>query len=439
MNFRDSRWDRDLVVYNLVKDIPLPRMALVSQRFEDVSINDIPSAVRKEFDRPEISSRIKKDMSIAVTAGSRGIAHIALIIKEVVWNLKRLGASPFVIPAMGSHGGGTAEGQAGVLSGFGITEDYIGAPILATMETVCIGKTENGEPVLIDKYAAEADGIVVVGRIKPHTAFRGRYESGLFKMMAIGLGKLAGANVCHSEGFGGMAKQVEKFGNAVLRNANILFGIGIVENAFDDTALIEAVPSELIPEREPDLLMLAKTLLPKLFIQDFDILITDSLGKNFSGAGQDPNITGSYMSPYASGGPSVKRYVVLDMSEESHGNPLGIGRADITTKRFFDKIDFDSAYPNALTCGLLMGVKVPLVVNNDRLAVQGAIKSLPEPCRSNPRIIRIENSSQVERILVSESLEEEIAKHPEMTLMSSFKEMPFDENGNFSHCDYKTY
>ena len=266
---------------------------------------------------------------------------------------------------MGSHGGATAKGQKEMLEGLGVTEEYVGAPIYSSMEVVHVGDTVDGKKVFIDKYAAESDGIIVAGRVKPHTAFRGEYESGIYKMMAIGLGKQKGAEETHEEGFGRMAYNVVTYGDTILKNAPILFGLAFIENAFDDTAIIEAVEKDKIAQREPELLEIAKSLMPAIEIKDFDVLIVDQIGKNFSGDGMDPNITATYCTPYASGGPVVQRYVVLDLSEETHGNALGAGMADLGTKRLFDKIDFDAAYPNALTCTVLMGAKVPVIMKND--------------------------------------------------------------------------
>jgi len=272
-------------------------MARAKQTFEDNRLKDIPGTIAKEFQKPEIASRIKPGMRIAITSGSRGIAHIAEITKEIVKQIQKLGGKPFIFPAMGSHGGATAEGQREVLESYGITKKTMGVPIVSSMETVVIGHTPEGKPVYIDKNAHEADGLDVVGRIKPHTAFRGTWESGLLKMMVIGMGKQKGAESCHDEGFGRMAHNVEVYADVIMAKTNILFGVGIVENAFDDTYLIEAILPSQFKKREAELLELAKNLMPKILIPKFDILIVDRIGKNFSGDGADPNITGTYATP----------------------------------------------------------------------------------------------------------------------------------------------
>ncbi|NCB00762.1 MAG: DUF2088 domain-containing protein [Spirochaetia bacterium] len=428
--FRDSSWDRDGVIEGILQDISIPKMAKVRQLFDETKVEDIPLAIETEFNKKEISSSIIKDASIAITVGSRGIANLALIVREVVKNVKRLGAHPFIIPAMGSHGGATAAGQLEVLHGMGVTEEYIDAPIKSSMDTTHIGVNVDGQPVLIDSFAAASDGIILLGRVKPHTAFRGTYESGLYKMMAIGLGKQKGAEVCHVDGFGRMGHNVITFGEAILEKAPILFGIALIENAFDDTAIIEAIHRDKITSREPELLEKARTLMPQIAISDIDILIVDQIGKNFSGDGMDPNITATYCTPYASGGPIVQRYVVLDLSDETHGNAMGAGMADIGTKRLFDKIDFDAAYPNALTCTVLMGAKIPVILKNDKNAIQAAIFTSVDIDKKNPRIVRIANTSHISTIIVSEALKQEVLEDDGLELLEEFTEVEFDEKGN---------
>ncbi|WP_020610970.1 nickel pincer cofactor-dependent isomerase, group 22 [Sediminispirochaeta bajacaliforniensis] len=428
--FRNEEFDRDGVVFGMLKDVPLPRMALVKQHFDASHLEDIPTEMAKQFDKAGIGNRIHPGMSVAITVGSRGLANIPLIVKEIVRNVKRLGGKPFIVPAMGSHGGATAEGQRSIVEGLGVTESFVDAPIRATMETVPVGISPDGKEVRIDANAAVADGIIVLGRVKPHTAFRGKYESGLFKMMAIGLGKQQGAQICHDQGFGMMAHNVEQFGNTILQSVPILFGIAIVENAFDETALIEAVPKEAIPAREPELLETARSLMARIGFKDIDIMVIDKIGKNYSGDGMDPNITASYSTPYASGGPNVQRYVVLDLSEETHGNALGAGQADFVTKRLFNKLDFDAAYPNALTCTVVSGVRVPLILNTDRLALQAAVFTCVGIDKRFPRIVRIANSSHVDAISVSEALRDEVRASDGLEFLSDFKPFCFDEEGN---------
>ena len=427
---RDSIWDKSGVIGGMLGSIPIPKMARIGQEFADERLTDIPGTIAGEFLKKEIRSAIKPGMSVAITAGSRGLSDFALIVKETVEQVRKLGGNPFIIPAMGSHGGATAEGQLDVLASYGITEATMGVPVKSSMETVIVGQTQEGKPVHIDKHASEADGIVVVGRVKPHTCFRGRYESGLVKMMAIGLGKQKGAESCHAEGFGKMAENIEAFADQIIAKTNILFGIAIVENAFDRTSRIEAIPTERIKQREGELLLEAKSLMPSIYLRNFDILIIDRIGKNISGDGADPNISGTYATPYASGGPEFQRYVVLDLTDETHGNANGIGMADFTTKRVFDKTDFDLTYPNGLTTTLVSTLSMPMVLRNDKSAMQAAIFSCNGIDKSRPRIVRLKNTAHVEEIMVSEALLEEVRAHPRLRILDEPKEPVFDQDGN---------
>jgi hypothetical protein len=296
---------------------------------------------------------------------------------------------------------------------------------------VVVGHAPDGRPVHMDKYASEADGILVIGRVKPHTAFRGTYESGLMKMMVIGMGKQRGAESCHVEGFGRMAYNVETFGTIILEKAKILFGLAIVENAFDNTCLIEAVAKKDFKTREPELLRIAKDSMPKILIPKFDILIVDQIGKNFSGDGADPNVTGTYPTPSATGGPEFQRYVILDLSDETHGNSIGLGMADFSTKRAFDKIDFDASYPNGLTSTVVDGVHVPVILKNDRMALQAAIYVCTGIDKTRPKIVRIKNTSHIDEIWISEELVAEAKQHPQIKIVDAPAEPKFTADGNF--------
>jgi len=423
-------WDRAGVLSAILEPVRLPRMAQIRQRFVDNGIRDIPAVVEREMNRPAIASRIRPGMSIAITAGSRGIANIVVILREIVAAVKERGAHPFVFPAMGSHGGATAEGQRLLLEGYGITEHAVGAPVRSTMDTCVIGTTGGGLPVHLDQYAAAADGIIVVGRIKPHTAFHGTCESGLLKMMAIGMGKQRGAETCHAAGFGRFAEVVPSFARIVLSTGKVLFGVGIIENSFDDTCRIEAVPPDDIEGREPQLLEEARRLMPTIPFAEFDVLVVDTIGKNFSGDGADPNITGTYCTPYASGGPRIKRYVILDVAEDSHGNSVGVGMADITTARLMEKTDYDAMYPNALTSRALNTVRIPMVLKNDVLALKAAVFSSVGIDPEHPRIVRIANTSHVETLCISEAMLEEASKNPSIISIEPPAEMVFDSGGN---------
>ncbi len=431
---RESTWDRRGVIGGLLKDIPVPKMARVRQIFDKSRIPDIPRAVGEQIARPEIRGRIRRGARVAITVGSRGIANLAVLVKALVESIRQAGADPFVVPAMGSHGGATPEGQVDVLAGMGVTEATIGAPIRSSMDTIVVGKTPEGKPVYLDRIASQADGIVVFGRIKPHTAFRGPHESGLFKMMAIGLGNQRGAEAVHAQGFGRMAANVPAYARVTMASGKILLGVAVVENAFDDTCLIEAMPPEQIEVREPVLLEESKRLMPHLKFDPIDVLVCDQIGKNFSGDGMDPNITASYITPYATGGPRVERYVILDLSEETHGNAIGTGVAHFTTKRVFDKTDFDATYPNALTCRVVLGARMPLVLASDRLAIQAALYTVTDGNASRPRLVRIANTSHVDEIEISEALLEEARRKSDVEILEGPRELPFDKDGNLLPC-----
>lgn len=419
-------------VANLVSDQDIPKMFKVKQVFPRPKIEpeEIPGVIQNLLSEEKFASKIKPGMRIAITAGSRGIANVALTTKCLADFVKSRGAHPFVVPAMGSHGGATAEGQREILEGYGITEEYIGCPIISSMEVKKIGVNEEGMDVFIDKNAAEADGIILGCRIKPHTAFRGPYESGIMKMMAIGLGKQHGAEVCHEAGFKNMAKYVPMFGRAIIENAPILFAVPTIENAFDETCKIVAVNAEEIVEKEPPLLQEAFANMPKILVDECDVLVVDQIGKNFSGDGMDPNITGTFCTPYATGGIKSQRVCVLDLSPETHGNGIGLGYSSATTKRVFNQLDLASMYPNAITCTVLGGLRIPIVMESDKEAIQVCIRTCNEIDKKYPRIVRIPNSLHIEHIMLSEAYYEEVKNNPNLIIESEPEYLPFDEDGN---------
>lgn len=420
------------VFYDLLRAVPMPRMVKVRQRFPRPRIEalDIPGQIREILRQEGIIDTVRPGMRVAITVGSRGIRNIALIVREIAAVLKDRGADPFIVPAMGSHGGGVAENQRKIIEELGVTESYCRCPIKATMETVQIARTPEGLPVVIDRFAAEADGIVVLGRVKPHTAFRGEYESGLMKMMAIGLGKREGADICHAMGWKHMRRLIPLFGNLVLAHANILFGVAIVENAYDETCILEAVPKAEIPAREPQLLAKARELMPRIWIGETDVLIVDKIGKNISGDGMDPNITGTFATPYASGGLAAQKVAVLDLTDESRGVMVGVGMAHATTERLFRKADFEASYLNALTSTVFDVVRMPMILKSDRDAIAACIRACNETDLRRPRVIRIRDSLNIEYIEISEALMEEAKNHPHLEIVGELQDMPFDENGN---------
>lgn len=420
-------------IEKLLSDTEIPEMFKVRQKFSRDKIEDVAGEVRKQIRSKGLEKLITPGMRIAVTGSSRGIANMNVILRETVAFLKEQGAEPFIIPAMGSHGGATAKGQMAVLEGYGITEEFCGCPIKSSMEVVCIGEVEDlGKklPVYVDKYAYEADGIVAVNRIKPHSAFRGPYESGIMKMLCIGLGKQIGADSMHNDGFKYFKTRIPLFGNYVRTHTNVLFGVATIENAFDETNKIVVMTNEEIPEKEPEYLKYAASLMPRIMVDETDVLIVREIGKNFSGSGMDPNITGTWSTPYGSGGIKKQRTVVLDLTDASHGNCMGIGQADTTTLRFYEKINFMETYPNALTSTVFIPIKMAMVLRDDEMAIKGAIKTCNEINNKNPRVVLIRNTLDVEEIYLSKAYLDEIQEISNIEVIEPCRKLPFDENGN---------
>ena len=412
-------------------DFPLPRMVNVRQKFQAQRLHDIAGAIAREFQRPEIRARVKPGQTVAVGCGSRGIANIAEIAKSVIKELTALGARPFVFPCMGSHGAATAEGQRKVLESYGITEASTGVPVKATMDTVVVGHLEDGTPVHMDRHAAEADAVVVINRIKPHTGFRGATESGLTKMLAIGIGKIVGASTYHLHGMDRFPELLPNVRDVNIRARNVLFGVGIVENAYDETAHIEIVPADRLAAREPELQAMAKQHMPRIGFDEIDVLVIDEMGKNISGAGFDPNITGrNRRAVQWSAKPAVKKIVVLGLTRETMGNATGIGSADGITMRLYRELDVPSTYANIITSCNLDGAAIPMIMNTDREAIALAIKTVVRVKPQDCRIVRIRNTLQLAEIQVSESLLAEVGSRPDrFEIVSEPAAMPFDANG----------
>jgi len=416
------------------KGITLPKMVKIKQIFpqEHIDSKDVQAFVTTKLNTQKFRDTLKPNWRVCITAGSRGIANLDKVISSVVDFVKSCDASPFIIPAMGSHGGATAEGQREILRDYGITEETMGCPIISSMETVHIGDTPDGQHVRIDKNAYEADAVIVVNRVKAHTDFRGPYESGLMKMITIGLGKQEGAESCHKRGFINMAHNVPQFANVTLSKINIVFGLALIENAYDETRDIIPLLGKEIPEKEPELLKLAKSLMPKLFIDETDVLVIDQIGKNISGNGQDPNITGRFVAkvPGLVGGINATQMVVLDLTDETHGNATGLGCADITTKRCIDKADIEKANANCLTSTELRGAALPPYALNDRAAICVALCTCRAVEQDNPRIVRIKNTLQIENIWISEALVPLVQNNSRVVIESGPEDFPFDEYGN---------
>lgn len=382
-------------------------------------LRDIPGSIQSQFAALELS--LKPKASIAVAVGSRGIAHLDLIVKSTIDHLKARNTRPFIIPAMGSHGGATAEGQAEVLAAYGITEDTMACPIRSSMETVELDHPSRTHHAYMDRLAFEADGIVVINRIKPHTDFHGPYESGILKMIVIGLGKERQAFEMHRHGVHGLKNLVPQTARKILESGKITLGIGIIENAYDETALIEIIPGQQIAEREKALLKIAHTHLPKLPVDDIDILAVDQLGKDISGTGLDTNVIGRIRIPTEAEPltPNIKAIYVSHLTPASHGNATGMGLADVITENFRSQIDFASTYKNIVTSGFLERAKQPIVAPTDQSAFELCHRAVgPIPFESL-RVARIRDTLHVNELYVSAPILREIEAHSHTSVLQS--------------------
>ena len=409
-----------------------PKVVRVRQRFQSTRVEDIPARVAREVGRLDLSGLTPGD-SVAITAGSRGVANIASIIRSLAEELKKRGARPFIVPAMGSHGGGTAEGQRSVLEHYGITEASMGVPIRATMETLPIGETPDGIPVVLDRNALEADHIAVVNRIKPHTDFDAEIESGLTKMLAIGLGKHRGAIRYHrANNRYGYYRVLTRVAEVVRQRCSILLGLGIVENGYDQTGVIEAMTSDGLFEGEKRLLKVAKSWLARIPFDRGDVLVVDEMGKNVSGTGMDTNVIGRRAGsgqPFA-GSPSFSRIVVRDLTPESYGNAIGVGMADVVTRRLVDKIDTRPTYVNAVTSTNLESVRIPVTMDSDREALETAISTSSAPSGEDCRMIWIRNTLKLDRFVASEALLDEVEGNGDLQVVERLGDLDFDAQGN---------
>lgn len=384
-------------LYTPSQEVRLPRLARVRQRFDTSHVSDIRAEVARGF-AACARDAIAPGMRVAITAGSRGIANIAQITAAVVAETRALGAEPFVVAAMGSHGGATAEGQRAVLAGYGIVEETVGCPIVSSMETAALGETETGFAVYLDKAAYEADGIILLNRVKPHSILTGEQGSGLMKMAGIGLGKQKGADAIHRMG---VTAHLLPAARLVLARAPITLGVAIVENSRDQTWKVEVVPQNAIPAADVRLLAEARALLPNIPFDPIDVLVVDRIGKNYSGAGMDPNVVGMHRRIGGVPEREIRRIVALDLAAESHGNATGVGMADIITAQLSAKIDWHATYTNALTSDFLAGIKLPIACATTRAAVELALYPF-DPAAA--RVVRVTDTAHLEEMWVSKAL-----------------------------------
>ena len=413
------------IINDMVRNVPLPKMAPVRQVFDDTALADVEATLNEQFAAANLSDRIEPGDRIALGVGSRGLAQLPLLVRTTVDALKALGAEPFIVPAMGSHGGATAEGQTNVLKGLGVTEESAGCPIHSNMETVELGKLPSGLPILMDRLSMEADGIAFINRVKPHTSFTADYESGLCKMLSIGFGKQRGADSCHAEGFGRMAHNVFEMAKIKAERTKFLFCVATVENAYDKIAIAEVVKAEYMLSREPDLLKIARASMPRVLFTPLDVLVVEKMGKEFSGMGCAPNITGRASTPYIRPEMNASRFAILDLSLKSGGNATGVGMADVITKSLANKIDLVATYANHLTSTTIPGARIPMTLDTARLAVQAAVKTCNGPAADKLRVVELTDTLHLERIMISEALLQEARDHPQLEVLGEAEDWVF--------------
>jgi hypothetical protein len=409
-------------------------MFRIRQHFDAPRVDDIAGSVRDEIAKINPSSVIKPGQTVAITAGSRGVANIDTIIKTVVEEMKAIGAVPYIVPAMGSHGGGTAEGQTQVLAGYGITEGTMGCPIKSSMDVIQIGVSDFGMPIYFDKHASEADHVIVINRIKPHTGFAGEIESGLMKMMLIGLGKHKGASVYHRAIIHhSFDKVVRLVGKVVREEMPITFGIATLENGYDETALIEAIPAADFEEREKVLQAKSKEWCPSLPFDDVDLLIIDEMGKNISGSGMDTNVIGRKRNDRRAMGdetPRVLRIFVRDLTEVTHGNATGIGMAEFTTRRLVDKIDYHATYTNVITGQHVSAGAIPLHCDTDAEVLDIALESIGLIAPEDARVLWIPNTLDLGEVEASEAYLAQADIRDDLEILTGLRPLETEADGN---------
>lgn len=402
------------------RSYPLPRMHKVRQLFETRQLDDVRGAVIRELAKPEIVSQLHSGAKVAVAVGSRGIRNLQIIVQTLIEQIQLYGASPFVVSAMGSHGGGTADGQRKVFAAYGITEEALSVPVVCDVEVEWLGQTSRGIEVFFDKTALAADVIIPVNRIKLHTDFVADIQSGLCKMLVIGLGNHKGCSAIHEDDFSTFGDTLLEAVEIILKAANVGFGLGIVENCRDQTALIEAIPAQDLIAREKELVRIAAANMPALMIPEIDVLVVGEIGKNISGAGFDPNILGkSYiLKEFVLEVPRINKMVLLDVSPQSHGNAVGMGNFDVTTRKVYDQLDYESIYANAIAVKSLEGAKIPLVAQDEEEAIRVAIKALRGVRREDLKIVKIKNTLELDVIEVSDALLSHVKEHEKLDLIN---------------------
>jgi hypothetical protein len=423
-------------VQNLIQNVVVPPLARVMCALDDDGIKDIMEAVTKAMDASELRGRLPKGGSIAIGVGSRGMSRLPELVKATVDWFKKEGAKPFIVPCMGSHGGATAEGQAYMLKSLGVTEESAGCPVRSSMEVVRLGALKRGLPVYMDALAAAADAIFVINRVKLHTSFSGVHESGVVKMFTIGLGKQAGADSAHALGFGAFADIMPEMTKLLLETTkNVLGALATVENAAEVPCLVEVVMSEKLIERDKELLKYSATRMPSFPTAQLDALILSRIGKDISGAGMDPNIIGRYSTPFKTGGPSINKIGILDISVASKGNATGMGNGDAITRRFSDKIDYNATYANVITATVPRSAGVPLTMDNDLDLFRCIIKTCMVEDPAKVRLLWARDTLTLDRFLVSPELLGELKNNPKCRMLDEPQPVVFDNDGNLVDSD----
>lgn len=383
-------FDHMHAIDSVIGGVTIPRFLRVRQHFSSREVTDVGAEIRHSMEERQLYGTIKPGSRVVIAVGSRQIANLAVMVKGLVDIVKERQAHPFIMPAMGSHGGATAEGQAEILDTFGINEAAMGVPILSAMEVSHIGDSENGDPVWVASHLLQADAVIIVNRVKPHPAFSGPIESGITKMSVIGLGKQKGAEYCHQKGLDGFSSRLQVMSRVVFRKLPIIFGVAILENPYDRTAEIHCIPADQVAAEEPKLLERARQYMPQILLDGLDVLIVDEIGKNISGTGADPNVMCRFTSPYkTSDRTPPTRIVMRDLTPETHGAAAGMGQADFITRRLYEQIDYGKIYVNSLTSTLLQNSFTPLIMPNDEAAIKAAIKTCCRTDLENVRIVRI--------------------------------------------------
>ena len=410
------------------------KLIQIKQKFSSHSIEDIAERIKSEMANLKLDKRVKPGDSIAITAGSRGITDINMITRTVIDELIKLKGRPFIIPAMGSHGGATVSGQLNVLAGYGITEEKMGAPIKAAMEVMKVGEDKSGIPVYLDKNVIDADHVVAINRIKPHTRFAGEIESGLIKMLLVGLGKDVGARVYHRAIMKNTFDRiVESVLPIVLSKLSVLFGLAIVENAYGKVADIKAMMGEDIIKEEPRLKKRSFELMAKLPFSNIDLLIIDNMGKDISGTGMDTNIIerkDENSSKTANVNAGITRIFVRDLTPNSHGNACGIGLADFTTQKLVNKINFQETYINCVTALRPEGAKIPMTFESDKDAIEAAVSTCGIENAGNMKIVWIKSTLDLEKVIVSDGYLDDLSGRNDLEQISSARKITFNSSGN---------